>query len=83
MAMLEFPKREGHDGMCILNFGFARPGDEKRCDCGVYAAQKRREEEEKRIAAIRNCSHQFVGFRTAKLCKHCDKTKVEIKELSL
>ncbi len=62
--------REGHEDGCIVNWTFTR--NDTICDCGAKLAS----EERARKAA---CQHELVGFRTAKVCKHCGQTKAEIK----
>lgn len=61
---------EGHDDTCIINWTLAP--DSAACDCGAHRDLLERA----RKAA---CAHEMVGFRTAKVCKHCGQTKAEIK----
>jgi hypothetical protein len=67
--------RPGHDDSCIVNFG----ASERVCDCGAFAATEKLRKEQ--VAAILACNHEFVGFRSSKLCKHCGKIRAELKEL--
>lgn len=62
--------RPGHVEWCLANFG----PSESSCDCGGF-------EKKERIAAILRCNHEFVGFRSSKLCKHCGQTRAELKNL--
>lgn len=77
MSTPKFPRRAGHEPMCILNFGLPYPGDEKTCDCGAW----RREKETQAKLATLGCPHRFTGFRGAKVCALCGKTKRELADL--
>lgn len=62
--------RPGYVSDCLANLG----ASESVCDCGAFR-------EKERIAAILRCNHEFVGFRSSKLCKHCGQTRAELKEM--
>jgi hypothetical protein len=63
--------RTNHDPMCLYQFGV----DENSCDCGATKERIKKD-------LVLNCKHQFSGFRTAKVCIHCGKTRAEIKEIT-